>query len=414
MLERLGHLVVGRGGGPSRTWSVTGGARGRTAATGDDQPAHLAARPARHRRRGRHERLRHRARQAARRGAASRSTSSPAPPAPALDQVVAACDGVTVRHIHAGPFEGLTKDELPGPALRLRPRGAAHRGGPAARPLRPRAQPLLALRPGRGAGPRPLGRPAGALDAHDGQGQERRPRRRRRPRAAGPGDRRGAGGRGRRHAHRQHRPRGQAADRALRRRPGAGSRWSTQASTSTSSGRVPTRRPLVQQLGLPADADVLLFAGRIQPLKAPDVLLRAVAPRCSSASRAAAPGSWSRSSAARPGTGPRQAAVARRPRGRSSGSTDVVRFVPPVSPGRAGPVVRRRDAGRRAVVQRVVRAGRGRGRGDRHPGHRRRGRRPDHGGPRRPQRPARRRPRAPTTGPTRCSGSSSTTRCAPG
>ena len=31
------------------------------------------------------------------------------------------------------------------------------------------------------------------------------------------------------------------------------------------------------RLGLPADAAVLLFAGRIQPLKAPDVLLRAVA-----------------------------------------------------------------------------------------------------------------------------------------
>nr|WP_090860756.1 D-inositol-3-phosphate glycosyltransferase [Nocardioides lianchengensis] len=31
------------------------------------------------------------------------------------------------------------------------------------------------------------------------------------------------------------------------------------------------------ELGLPADADVLLFAGRIQPLKGPDVLLRAVA-----------------------------------------------------------------------------------------------------------------------------------------
>jgi D-inositol-3-phosphate glycosyltransferase len=31
------------------------------------------------------------------------------------------------------------------------------------------------------------------------------------------------------------------------------------------------------RLGLPADADVLLFAGRIQPLKAPDVLLHAVA-----------------------------------------------------------------------------------------------------------------------------------------
>jgi D-inositol-3-phosphate glycosyltransferase len=32
-----------------------------------------------------------------------------------------------------------------------------------------------------------------------------------------------------------------------------------------------------QRLGMPADATVLLFAGRIQPLKAPDVLLRAVA-----------------------------------------------------------------------------------------------------------------------------------------
>src|SRR5690606_16701304 len=31
------------------------------------------------------------------------------------------------------------------------------------------------------------------------------------------------------------------------------------------------------ELGLPVDAAVVLFAGRIQPLKAPDVLLRAVA-----------------------------------------------------------------------------------------------------------------------------------------
>ena len=37
----------------------------------------------------------------------TRATSS------AADPVVAACDGVTVRHIHAGPFEGLTKHELP-------------------------------------------------------------------------------------------------------------------------------------------------------------------------------------------------------------------------------------------------------------------------------------------------------------
>jgi D-inositol-3-phosphate glycosyltransferase len=38
----------------------------------------------------------------------TRATSSSLPP------VVEAADGVTVRHIHAGPFEGLTKGELPG------------------------------------------------------------------------------------------------------------------------------------------------------------------------------------------------------------------------------------------------------------------------------------------------------------
>jgi D-inositol-3-phosphate glycosyltransferase len=38
----------------------------------------------------------------------TRATSSTLPP------VVEAADGVTVRHIHAGPFEGLTKGELPG------------------------------------------------------------------------------------------------------------------------------------------------------------------------------------------------------------------------------------------------------------------------------------------------------------
>lgn len=38
----------------------------------------------------------------------TRATSS------ALDPVVEAADGVWVRHVHAGPFEGLTKGELPG------------------------------------------------------------------------------------------------------------------------------------------------------------------------------------------------------------------------------------------------------------------------------------------------------------
>src|SRR6476619_3422982 len=38
----------------------------------------------------------------------TRATSS------ALEPIVPAADGVSVRHIHAGPFEGLTKGELPG------------------------------------------------------------------------------------------------------------------------------------------------------------------------------------------------------------------------------------------------------------------------------------------------------------
>jgi D-inositol-3-phosphate glycosyltransferase len=38
-----------------------------------------------------------------------------------------------------------------------------------------------------------------------------------------------------------------------------------------------SRRQVRQRLGLPADAVVLMFAGRVQPLKAPDVVLRAAA-----------------------------------------------------------------------------------------------------------------------------------------
>ncbi len=45
-----------------------------------------------------------------------------------------------------------------------------------------------------------------------------------------------------------------------------------------STGLLPHRTgPARRRLGLPRDAYVLLFVGRIQPLKAPDVLLRAVA-----------------------------------------------------------------------------------------------------------------------------------------
>ncbi len=49
----------------------------------------------------------------------TRATSSDLPPVVEMDP------GVTVRHVSAGPFEGLGKEELPEPALRVHRRGAA-------------------------------------------------------------------------------------------------------------------------------------------------------------------------------------------------------------------------------------------------------------------------------------------------
>ncbi len=101
----------------------------------------------------------------------TRSTSS------ALPVSVEAAPGVLVRNIHAGPFEGLTKDELPG-QLCVFAREVLR--SEASQPLGHYAavhSPLLALRPGRRPRPRPLERPPRPLDAHDGEGQERRPRR---------------------------------------------------------------------------------------------------------------------------------------------------------------------------------------------------------------------------------------------
>ncbi|NPC97348.1 D-inositol-3-phosphate glycosyltransferase [Nocardioides sp. zg-DK7169] len=89
--------------------------------------------------------------------------------------------------------------------------------------------------------------------------------------------------------------------------------------------RAATRR----ELDLPADAHVLLFAGRIQPLKAPDVLLRAVAVMLERSpglrSRLIVPvvGGPSGTGLERPES---LAALAR-----DLGIADVVRFVPPVT-----------------------------------------------------------------------------------
>ena len=82
-------------------------------------------------------------------------------------------------------------------------------------------------------------------------------------------------------------------------------------------------------VGLPADADVLLFAGRIQPLKAPDVLLRAVA-----ALLEREPGRRGRTVV--PIVGGPSGSGLDKPQALADlaaqlGITDVVRFVPPVT-----------------------------------------------------------------------------------
>jgi D-inositol-3-phosphate glycosyltransferase len=82
-------------------------------------------------------------------------------------------------------------------------------------------------------------------------------------------------------------------------------------------------------LGLPVDADVLLFAGRIQPLKAPDVLLHAVAEMLERD-----PGR--RSSLVVPVVGGPSGSGLDKPQALADlaaelGIADIVRFVPPVS-----------------------------------------------------------------------------------
>jgi D-inositol-3-phosphate glycosyltransferase len=84
------------------------------------------------------------------------------------------------------------------------------------------------------------------------------------------------------------------------------------------------------QLGLPLDAHVVLFAGRIQPLKAPDVLLRAVAVLLDD-------DPWLRSRLVVPVVGGPSGTGLEHPESLAElaaqlGIDDVVRFVPPVPP----------------------------------------------------------------------------------
>ena len=128
-----------------------------------------------------------------------------------------------------------------------------------------------------------------------------------------------------------------------------------------------------EALGLPRDGRVLLFVGRIQPLKRPDVLLRVGAellrrhPDWRDDLVLAVLGGPSGSGLARPGE---LEALAEQ-----LGVADQARFVPPVSQAAAGRVVPRRRPRPHALAQRVVRPGGPRGRGLWHAGGRRRCRR---------------------------------------
>jgi D-inositol-3-phosphate glycosyltransferase len=265
------------------------------------------------------------ARRLARRGVAvdifTRSTSS------ALDPIVEAGDGVTVRHIHAGPFEGLTKQELPAQLCVF-----------AREVLRTEAaQPVGhydlvhshywlsgqvgALARDRWGVPLVHSMHTMAKVKNDAMADGDTPE----PAARVIGEEQVV----------------EAADRLI-------------ASTDTEAkqlielydadpGRVDVVHPGVDldvfrpvpeaaaraALGLPVDSDVLLFAGRIQPLKGPDVLLRAVA-----ALLEREPGRRARTVV--PIVGGPSGTGLDKPQALADlaaelGLTDVVRFVPPVS-----------------------------------------------------------------------------------
>ena len=177
-----------------------------------------------------------------------------------------------------GPFEGLTKSDLPGPAVRVRARRAAHRGlrtSPATTTWSTRTTgssgQVGALARDRWGVPlvHSMHTMAKVKNAALADGDDAR--------AGGPADRRGAGGRRRRPADRQHRGRGPAARRPLRRRPriaceiiNPGVDLSDLPPGRQSRGPGPAR-PRPRRAGRDR------FVGRIQPLKAPDVVLRAAA-----------------------------------------------------------------------------------------------------------------------------------------
>ena len=215
------------------------------------------------------------ARQLARRGVEveifTRAVCRDTPP------VVELAPGVLVRNMVAGPFEELDKNSLPGADLPVHLRRAAHRGRLRARPVRPGARALLAVRPGRGGGRGRWGVPlvqsmhtlgkVKNLALASGDCAEPAVRIRGEAEVVAAADRLVANTAGR----------GAAADRAVRRLARGGWRRSARAWTFPCSGPRQLFRTSRRRLGLASDAVVLVFAGRIQPLKGPDVVLRAAA-----------------------------------------------------------------------------------------------------------------------------------------
>ena len=354
-------------------------------AVGPHQPAGAA----RHGRRGRHERLRPRDQPAGWPPSASRSRCSPAPPAATCRPSSRSSPGVTVRHLTAGPYEGLGKEDLPSQLCALTSGVLRAEAAPRARLVRRRALALLAVRAGRLAGHRALGRPARAHRAHPRQGQEPRAGRR----TTCPSRCAGWSARSRSSPP----PTGSSPTPPTR--PASSS-----TSTTPTPSRVVTVAPGVDLEHFrpghrhrpPAPASVCrptpsccCSSGACSRSRRPTSC--SGPPRgCSSRPGAARPHSSSRSSAGRAATGrtspPRCATLAA-----ALGPAGPLRAAGRTATGCATGTRRRRR--RRPLAQRVVRAGRPRGAGLRHPGRRHRRRRAAHHRPRRRQRPARPRPR---------------------
>ncbi len=203
----------------------------------------------------------------------TRGTSS------ALPSTVELAPGVLVRHITAGPFEGLVKQDLPGQLVCHDFRRYAGRGEPTRRLVRPHPLALLAQRPGGMARVRALAPPSCALHEHEGQGEEPRTRRGRHTRTEHPHHRRAAGRRcgSRLTANTDDEARqlielyGADPARVDVVHPGVDLDVFSPHPTARDRGSVRV------EAGFGHEEFVLLFVGRIQPLKAPDLLIRALA-----------------------------------------------------------------------------------------------------------------------------------------